>query len=130
MKKLSFIMCAVLIALCAIFVGCKNEKDAPTIKFTYAGEVKNNGDEVEAKVGDEVDIIVEYNASGTIKQIDLRIGTEPNEVITSGFDKKTTHKITRTIKFEDSGNTQIKTSIADKQKDALVANFELKVKVR
>jgi hypothetical protein len=123
-------MCATLIALCAVFVSCGKKKDAPTIKFTYEGVVKSNGSEVDAKVGDEVTIIAEYEAPGAIKQIDLRIGTDPNEAITSGFDKKTTHKITRTIKFEGSGNTQIKTSIVDTQKDALTADFELKVKVR
>jgi ABC-type glycerol-3-phosphate transport system substrate-binding protein len=128
MKKLSFVMCAMLIALCTVFVGCK--KDAPSIKFTYDGVEKSSGTEVDAKVGDEVTIIVEYDAPGAIKQIDLRIGTDPNEVFTSGFEKKTTHKITRTIIFEDSGNTQIKTSVMDKQKDANPANFELKVKVR
>jgi len=129
MKRLSFVMCAMIIAMCAAFVSCK-KNDAPTIKFTYNDVVKSSGTEVDAKVGEEVTIIIEYDAPGAIKQIDLRIGTDPNETITSGFDKKTTHKITRTVKFNDSGNTQIKTSIVDKQKDAHTADFELKVKVR
>jgi hypothetical protein len=128
MKKFSFVMCAMLIALCLVFVSCN--KDAPSIKLTYNGVEKNSGTEVSAKVGEEVIIIVEYNAPYAIKQIELRIGTDPKEVFTSGFDKKTTHKIIRKIKFDDSGNTQIKTSVVDKQKDAHTANYELKVKVR
>ena len=135
MKKSSYVMCAMLIAFCTVFVSCEQEvKDAPTIKFTYNGEVKNNEAEVDAKVGDEITIIAEYEALGKISQIFLRAETEYRVYVGTAqaydFDKKTNHKITETIKFEDAGDVRITTSISDQQKDALKANFEMKVKVR
>jgi hypothetical protein len=135
MKKSSFVMCAMLIAFCMVFVSCKEEKkEAPTIKFTYDGVVKNNGEEVEAKVGKEITIIVEYDAPGKINQIFLRVDGLNNVIIgearASGFDKKTAHKIIRTLKLEEVGDVQITTSVEDKQKETLMADFELKVKVK
>jgi len=147
-----------LIAFCTIFVSCdKKVKDAPSIKLTYNGVVKNNGDAVDVKVGEEVTINVEYDAPGLFNAIFFRIFYNHNESFASGFDKrksqenyptiflktnynhseavpfdkKTTHKvITRTIKFEDSGDVLIKASVEDRQKDALTADFEMKVSVR
>lgn len=135
MKKLSLIMYVILIVICTIFASCKEEKkDAPTIKFTYDGVIKNNGAEVDAKVGEEVTIIVEYNAPGSINQIFLRAENNHKVIIgearASGFDKKTTHKISKTIKFEDSEDVHIKTSVEDKQKNALTTDFEMKVNVK
>jgi hypothetical protein len=132
MKKSSFVMCAMLVALCTVFVSCeKKKKDAPTIKFTYNGVVKNNGEEVDAKVGEEIPIIVEYEAQGKLHQIFLRvIGTAHNEAHSYNFDTKTTHKITKTIDFTEAGETQIKASVEDKQKESLKTNFELKINVK
>jgi hypothetical protein len=130
MKKLSFVMCAMLIALCTVFVSCK--KDAPSIKFTYNGVEKKGGTEVDAKVGEEITITVEYDAPGDINQILLNvIGTYYYKNITyTSFSEETTHKITETIKFEEAGDAQIKTFVKDKQEDALTTNFELKVRVK
>jgi hypothetical protein len=138
MKKSSFVMCTILVALCTVFASCDGKKkDAPTIKLTYDGVVKNNGEEVEAKVGEEVTVTAEYNAPGKINAIFLHIGTNPivsipdNTAFAQGSDKKnTTREITRTVKFEGVGETLIKTSIEDKQKDALTTNFEMKVIVK
>ena len=126
MKSVSIVMSAILIAVCAIFVGCSKDNE-PSIKFTYKGEVKKSGLTVDAKEGDQVTITVQYNAPNNIKEIRFRIGNDEEEVISSGFNKKTLHSITRTITFEKSGNTQIKTSILDDNKEK--ADFELKVNV-
>jgi hypothetical protein len=130
MKKSSFVMCAMLVALCTVFVSCEEKKkDAPTIKFTYNGVVKNNGEEVEAKVGEEIPIIVEYEAPGKLHAIFFRL-IGYNEAHASSFDTKTTYKIAKAIKFSEIGEFQISTSVEDKQKESLMTNFELKVNVK
>jgi hypothetical protein len=131
MEGLSFVVCAMLIAFCVVFVSCGKEKDAPTIKFTYNGVVIDNGAEVEAKVGEKIPITVEYNVPGRLDHLFLwtdSIGY--NEAHASGFDTKTTHKITTTIEYQRAVNTQIRTYVEDKQKNPLSANFELKIKVK
>jgi hypothetical protein len=125
MKKIIYTLSVILIAMSVMFAGCK-KSESPVIKFTYDGKVQKNNGDVTAKVNEEVAIIVEYEASGKIKKIDFRIGTQANEEITS-FNSNKKHKITRTIKFTDSGNTQIKTSVMDENEK--VYDFELKVKV-
>ena len=124
MKNL--VICTFLIAVSTVFFGCNKNKE-PSIKFTYKGEVKKSGLTVDAKEGDEVKISVEYDAPNHLKEIRFRIGNDDEEVITSNFNKKTSHSITRTITFEKSGNTQIKTSILDDKKEK--ADFELKVNI-
>jgi ABC-type uncharacterized transport system auxiliary subunit len=123
-------MWAMLIAFCTVFVSCKEKKDAPTIKFTYNGVVQNNGAEVNAKIGEEIPIIVEYEALGRIDHIFLRVDSTAHNEARASFKKETTYKITKTIKFDYSMDTQIRVFVQDKQKDPLSANFELKVKVR
>jgi hypothetical protein len=41
--------------------------------------------------------------------------------------KKTAHKITETVTCKDIEVVQIKTSVSDKQKDVLTADFEMKI---
>ena len=126
MKRANLVMCVMLIAVSTVFVSCKKDND-PAIKFTYKGEVKKSGLTIDAKEGDEVSISVEYDAPNNIKEIRFRVGNDDEEIITSGFNKKRSHKIAKTITFEKSGNTQIKTSILDEKKEKV--EFELKVSV-
>ena len=135
MKKSSFVICTMVIAFCTVFVSCKKiGKESPYIFFNYGGVVKNNGDEIDAKVGDEVTIIVEYCAQGSLNWITLSIESDNRiyEDIFLGcvFITNTHHKIRRTIKFENAEDVIIKTSVADKQKEPHTTNFEMKVKVK
>ena len=135
MKKLSFVMCAIVIALCTVFVSCKEKvAEAPSIFFQYGGVLKNNGDEIDAKVGDEVTIIADYYAQGHLNLISLNVESNHRvyeDLFYGGvFTTNTNHKIKRTIKFEDVEDVQIKAFVVDKQKDPIRSDFEIKVKVR
>ena len=133
MKKLSFAICVILIAFCIVFVSCKN--DDPVIKFTYnemtfganGGGLGTNGGGFDVKEGDEAKIVIEYNASNKIKQIDYKFDEGEVEIVTK-FDKSKSHKIEKTVKFEKIGTVCINTSIMD-EKDG-ICDFILQVKVK
>ena len=127
-------MCAILIAFCAVFVSCKKEVvEPPYIFFTYDNVIKNSGDEVYAKVGDEVTINIQYAAPpANLKQIFLKVESEDKRYshsITESRDFSSSHhRITETIKFEDVGIIQITASVVDKQDRT--DTFEMTVRVR
>ena len=135
MKKSSFLTCAILIAFCTVFVNCKKEvAEPPSILFYYGNVIKDSGDEVYARVGDEVKIIAEYAAPlVNLKQIFLRVESEDKRYylsITESHDNfySSHHRITETIKFEDVGIIQITASVVDKQDRT--DTFEMTVRVR
>ena len=134
MKKSNFAMCAVLIAFCVVFVSCKEDVVMPPqIYFYYDNVIKDNGDEVYARVGDEVTIEVQYAAPPVnLKQIFLRVESEDKRYslsITESRDFSSSHhRITETFKFEDVGDVQITASVMDKQDRT--DTFEMKVRVR
>ena len=126
MKKLSLVICAILIAVCTILTGC-SKKNPPLIFLYYNGGISaSEYSEIEIKEGETVDVLINYAAPRKIKKIDLRIGTGENEEI-SKFDTPTSHTINREITFEKSGITHIKSSLVDQDENEY--NLDIKFKV-
>ena len=138
MKKSKFVVSIMVLVLCTAFISCKQEKkDAPTIKITYNGEVKTNGETIEANVGEEVTITAEYDAQGYLEAIRFLMFSNHQAFLGHVFaspayfgKKNTSHKVTETVKFEHAGEVQIEAHVMDCQKEALSSDFKMTVNVK
>ena len=145
MKKVSYFMMAALFAASSMFVSCGEDdavvpdpippvviKDAPTISFKFGEKAIGAAGATESvKIGDAVDVEINYVADGEIKEIELTIGAADNKETITTFATATTHKITKTLKaeFDEKKNIVITTKITDKQSPAKEATFTFTINV-
>ena len=136
-------MIAALIASSSVFVSCGEDdavepippvvvKNAPTISFKFGEKVIGaTGATESVKIGDEVDVEINYTAAGEIKEIQLAIGEDENTETITTFTTATTHKIVKTLKaeFDAKKNIVIATKITDKQSPAKDATFTFTISV-
>ena len=120
-------MIAAVFAASAVFVSCTNDpSDAPSITVRFNGIPSNDGVHAPDNlyVGDEVEVELEFNVPGKIKEIriarasgtgDMPPGTYPK---TKDFLGETIDKVKWTITGTAVGTVKYTASVTDKDKEA------------
>jgi len=132
-------MIAAFIAASCMFISCADDTSvlpeipipaaSPSIRFYFGGVEQQNNATKTVKVGDVVNVIVNYAAPGQIGQIDFKVGDASDPAKTSGFQTTTIDEISKEITFEAEGTVVITTTILDKQSPTLQASFTMTITV-
>jgi len=129
MKKINLLAYAMLISLCAIFVGCNNDDDSPSIRVTVNGNTVRDGGEMTVREGTTLNIVFTYTAESGFRELEWGIDGDDRTIRPNDWDSNTrhVHRVTHTV--QGSNNRHITAAVEDIHSPSRAAAFQFTIRV-